>query len=435
MEGRFSFMVIKIFLIVIISILYTKIFTCFRRINITQRGLSESLQLLCEDKKIRILLLIPVLREQNVIIKTLEHFRNLRTDNAEILVCVAGTSREKSQKPERISTGEVVAKWIESNPALCKFRYTEINEAQGDRASQLNFAVRKNENFSPDIIGVYDADSLPDSETLNEIAVRWSISRDTVFQQPVHFIEAANRMANASKNPVLVANALYQTTWTVIREYPIWYQHHNSINLFHRNDYLIGHGEFIPYHIYTIYDFPEDQVTDGIQLGYRLSMSGIDICPLKSFCSDDVPQSFGQLIEQHKRWFGGCNRLIEAYKWCLQRFNKASFMQVIDGFYSQFSWAFAGLTNSVGIILSVISIINNDFLLAFWEFAGLLIYCYVIPYIAHKVLPVKINVRFIDWLSLPVAIFLKGVGPNLYFFQRILSLFSKNEIHYSKVER
>ena len=202
--------------------------------------------------KTRILLIIPVLREQNIIIKTLTYFTNLKTEDADILVCIAETIRKKSQSPDRKTTGEIV--------------------------SQLNYAVKDNEDFKPDIICVYDADSLPNSKTLNEISARWQKSKYTVFQQPVNFTDAANRIAQESAKPILTANALYQTIWTVIREYSVWYQHHrfcmgeNSGKLFTRNDYLIGHGEFIPYSVYCFYHFPKQKITDGIQMGYRLSI-------------------------------------------------------------------------------------------------------------------------------------------------------------------
>lgn len=433
-------MVMKIFLWLIVAVLYAKLFVCVLRIMVTRKGLSEVSPKVRPDKKTRILLLIPVLREQNVIRRTLNHFTGLKTENAEILVCIAGTSREKSQRPGHETTGEVVRRWISENSSRHTFRYTEINEEDGDRATQLNYAVKENSDFMPDIIGVYDADSLPDSETLNEISTRWHLNKSTVFQQPVHFVDAANKMAREAANPVLTANALYQTTWTVIREYPVWYHHHKfcSIHngrLFPRNDYLIGHGEFIPQSVYQSYDFPEQEITDGIQLGYRLSMSGGDICPLNTFCSDDVPQSFGQLIGQHKRWFGGCNRLTESYAWCRKKFGRASALQVLDGFFSQASWAFAALTHIAGLSIAVILASQGDFLPSLLEIAGVLAYCYAVPYAAHKILPVNIRVRAVDWLCLPLAIATKGIGPNVYFCQRLVSLFTRKSMRYSKVER
>ena len=50
-------------------------------------------------------------------------------------------------------------------------------------------------------------------------------------------------------------------------------------------------------------------------------------------------------------------------------------------------------------------------------------------------LSTKIKIRFIDWLCLPIAILIKGIGPNLYILQFILSKFTNKKIKYSKVER
>lgn len=443
LAGRILLMALTTILSIMIFVLYSKIIADFFYVRTTYKGLHTVSDDCADDTTVKILLLIPALREQNVIVNTLEHFKNIKVRNVELIICVAGTSREKSDNPEYVSTGNVVNSWI-ANSAQNQshvFKYVEINEEQGDRASQLNHAVREiGGYFKPDIIGVYDADSLPDIQTLSEVVAKWSRSKETIFQQPVHFIDAANSMAVAGKNPVLVATALYQTTWTVVREYPRWRQHHlfckkNPDKLYYRNDYLIGHGEFIPYSVYRKYYFPEQQITDGIQLGYRLSMSGADICPLNSFCSDDVPQSLSQLIGQHKRWFGGCNLLLSSYRWCKENIGIASMCQVIDGFWSQLSWAYAGIIGVVGLILSLICIANGKIFLASLELIGLFIYCYIIPYIAHIILPFPLKIRFIDWLCLPLAIFVKGIGPNLYIFQTILSVFTRKKIKYSKVER
>ncbi len=434
----------SIVLILIIVLLYSKIIVDIINIRTTIKGLSKELDLTEEKTKINILIIIPVLREQNIIIGTLQHFKNLKCENLNLIICVAGTSREKRTViKDGKTTGEIVNEWIEGEKTResLKYKYVEVNEQKGDRATQLNYAVKEiGSIFKPDIIGVYDADSLPDSRTLKEVTARWHTNKNTVFQQPAHFIMAANRMASMRKNPILVANALYQTTWTVVREYPTWFSHHEFClkkpgKLFYRNDYLIGHGEFIPYSIYKKYYFPEQQITDGIQLGYRLSMSGVDICALNTFCNDDVPQSMRQLIEQHKRWFGGCNRLKESYNWCRLNIGIASLLQVLDGYWSQISWAYAGIVGLLGVFLSVLSFNESNWILSVINCTGLLIYCYVIPYVSHLVLPTKVNVRLIDWLCLPIAIFVKGIGPNLYFVSKIKTLFSGEEIQYSKVER
>ena len=436
-------MVIDIVLYIIISILYLKIVSKIYYLYISYKGLSSPAISPNIEQAVRMLIIIPALREQNVILDTLKHLKKMEVSNIDLLICVAGTSREKKINDRYLTTGELITKWL--NEEKCNdttdIVYVEVSEDHGDRASQLNHAVHElGDKFKPDIIGVYDADSLPDLKTLQEVAGKWCMNPHTVFQQPVHFIKAANRMTKEKKSPILVANALNQTTWTFIHEYPNWLKHHkfcesDNKNLYYRNDYLIGHGEFIPYDVYKKFSFPEQQVTDGIQLGYRLSMSGNDICPLQTFCDDDVPQSLMQLIKQHKRWYGGCNRLIESYAWCKQHFGNASICQVCDGYWSQLSWLCAGIFSLLGIVLSGIKMNNGEYILPFLQILGLMLYCYIIPFVAHRIVDAPISVRLIDWLCLPLAMLIKGIGPWLYVFQYVNKELFGVEIEFSKVER
>ena len=433
----------SLILLVIVVVLYLKLISKFNNLYISYKSLGTPVLIKKGEGTVKILILIPALREQNVIRDTLNHFKNMIADNIELLICVAGTTREKMNCTKGKTTGEVVREWIDQNESEFPygFEYIEVNEKDGDRASQLNYAVNKIGNqFSPDIIGVYDADSLPDLKTVLEVSERWRNNPNTVLQQPVHFVKAANRMAKNKMNPILVANALNQTTWTIIREYPTWLKHHmfcklNNQGVYYRNDYLIGHGEFIPYAVYKKFSFPEQQITDGIQLGYRLSMSGHDICPLKTFCDDDVPQSLTQLVNQHKRWFGGCNKLIESYNWCQQTFGKSSIIQVIDGYWSQLCWLSAGIVSIIGCTLACINIDSGKTPLAMAQVVGVLVYCYVIPYLAHVVIREPVSVRLIDWLCLPLAMLLKVIGPCFYVYQYIVTKLFGGNVEFSKVER
>lgn len=394
------------------------------------------------ERKVKILLLIPVLREQKVIESTLNHFSNFKVDNIELMVCIAGSSSEKQGKGnEYVSTGDIVKRWINSTSnSSIRFEYREVDENEsGERAARLNYVVAEvRKTFSPDIIGLYDADSLPDIETLMEVATIFNKNPNVVLQQPVHFINASNNMSG-KVSPILVANALYQTTWTMIRELPRWYNHHQhcgkSTRKYLRNDYLIGHGEFIPTKIYDKFKFPENEITDGIQVGYRLSMSGVDIAPLHLFCDDDVPKKIRQLIQQHKRWFGGCNRLFSANKWAKNNGYGSAILQVLDGLWSQACWAFAAIFVIISLVLSIVQIFMGSIIPFFVTFALCLIYWYVIPVIAHYIIPTKKEIRFIDWLALPIAMAIKGIGPNLYFVQKVWNAVNHKRMSYTKVER
>ena len=391
------------------------------------------------------LIIIPALREQKIIEKTLEHFKKLKIENIVIYIAIAGTNRERKIK-DALSTKETVLEWID-NYESSSFRkenlhyyFFEADDQNGDRATQLNFAVdefKRTTKVIPSVIGIYDADSLPNTDTLIHVVNSYHQDANlTACQQPVHFVDVSNEMAKGKANPILVANAMYQSTWTIIRELPRWLHYYkhclSSDKLYKRNIYLIGHGQFLTYKDYDKFKFPEHEVTDGIQLGYRMAMSKKSITPLPIFCSDDAPRDLKQLIQQHKRWFGGCMRLKKAYYWSKENFGTKAIYQLLDGLWSQFSWAWASLLSIIAVILSF-----------FYhpQLSGIIlilvcIYCYAIPLLAHQILPTKLKVRFIDWLCLPLAIAIKGIGPNKYFIETaIYSILFKKAVSYKKVER
>lgn len=427
----------QIFIIIICFVALVKLLRYFLNI-ITVRSYLNRRNDNIVSRPCSMLILIPVIREQSVICNTLSHFLSMNVKYLDIYIAIAGTTRE-TKRENILSTREVVEKWISEQSLeggnIKDIFFCEADELKGDRATQLNSAVAYFEEKYPakklDYIGVYDADSLPSVETLQEVSRIFSQNENIVAcQQPAHFIKAANRMASEGKNPILVANALYQTTWTVIRELPSWikYAKTGKEELFNENVYLIGHGEFLRFETYQKFKFPEFEVTDGIQLGYRLGMSNKKISPLKEFCNDDVPQEICQLINQHKRWFGGCMNLYGAYKWSHEHFKTRAVAQLLDGYWSQMCWAWASLTMIISLLLSVV---YENTILASILVGVIMVYSYIIPVIAHFILPDKVNVRMRDWFVLPLAIALKGIGPNWFILEKLL----RGNVVFKKVER
>ena len=430
------------FIAVICITAFCKLIFYFRNLIIVRSYLSNVILPTVEIRNLRedcsMLILIPVIREQNIICQTLDHFMSMNVENINLYIAIAGTSRETNDNGT-LSTGDVVNEWIlRQDLSVGNIRdvfFCEAKELNGDRATQLNYAVlcfqEKYPSRKLDYIGVYDADSLPSVETLQQVRQIFTTNQSIVAcQQPVHFIKAANRMAAEGKNPLLVASAIYQTTWTAIRELPSWIRYAQSPaeELFCENIYLIGHGEFLRFETYNMFKFPEFEVTDGIQLGYRLGMSNKKFSPLKEFCDDDVPQNIVGLINQHKRWFGGCMNLYGAYKWSYEHFGIKSIFQLVDGYWSQMCWAWASLSI---IIALFVAIMTYDMTATVILGLIVVVYSYVIPLAAHLVLPGKITVRFSDWMVLPLAIALKGIGPNYFILEKIVC----GNVKFKKVER
>lgn len=427
---------VVIYIICLIVLLKTVCY--FYNILLVKKNLEDEV----DNKNVKIagkkmLIMIPVLREQKVVVQTMEHFIRMKCEGVDLYIIAAGTKREK-KIGNSLTTKEVYNNWLSDMsgniPDNINCYYCEADDINGDRATQLNYAMEYfsqiHKEIKLDYVGVYDADSLPSENTMIEVVNNYLENKNLcACQQPVHFIKAANRMAKNGVNPILVANAMYQTTWTVIRELPSWikYYKHNKKSPFHKNIYLIGHGEFISYKDYEAFKFPEYEITDGIQLGYRLSMSNKKIKPLFEFCDDDVPQSVKQLINQHKRWFGGCMNLKGAYDWSKDHFGTNALFQLMDGYWSQLCWAWASISVIICILYGLLFDNKITAVLIFLTF----IYSYIIPFLAHKILPVKISVRMIDWLCIPIAIVIKGIGPNKFILEKL----RKKKIVFEKVER
>ena len=119
--------------------------------------------------------------------------------------------------------------------------------------------------------------------------------------------------------------------------------------------------------------------------------------------------------------------LFTAYKAMCVHFDFFAFVQILDGFWSQIRWAWTSL---LFIILCSLSFYLNYWLFVYF-LSLMLIYCYIIPCFAHKIMGGKIKVRFIDWLCIPIAVLVKSIGPNWYLYERVL----KKSIKYVKVER
>ena len=393
-------------------------------------------------RKVSVAIIIPVLREQNVICDTIDYFAKLKSKNLSIQLVIAGTKREYESLEHygfSVSTKKTIEDYIRGKEYKEDFKlhvFEADDMENGDRASQLNFAVKNLLSIDPniDIIGVYDADSRPTIETILEVAERFLINGTCSYQQPAFFMQAANQMTKNHENPILIANALYQNTWSIVSEIPMWISYGKNKGVGNNYFYCIGHGEFFPTEVYKSYNFPEREVTDGIQIGYRLSMSGKCVDILDNYCSDDVPHNIKTLILQHKRWFGGCMRLKEAYKWCRESVpdNELKILPVIGGYWGQFRWAYTVPLFVITSFISVFLWIMYGYSIFFILMAILLfIYSYVLPAIAIAITPIESKTSIVSFLCIPIAIAIKCVGPNLYFFNTIIG--KKNT--YGKVER
>lgn len=168
-----------------------------------------------------IFVLIPALREQKRIVKTLEYFTtNFNTKNIKIIVIT--TQREFEGNFKGKSTKEIVKKFIRTHRLSKKVICINYPDKRGVMAHQLNFAldsIKDNNSF----VAIYNADSRPHSDTLEILSdqIEKHPTAD-IFQQSSAFIKNYSDMPGSNKivNLFLKTSAILQTRWTFAHEFP-----------------------------------------------------------------------------------------------------------------------------------------------------------------------------------------------------------------------
>ena len=368
-----------------------------------------------------IILVIPVFREQKIIQGTLNYFKKIDYPHDKLKIIIACADLERTI-PNKVSTAEIVQEWI-SVRGPGNFYCVEMPGKNTERSVQINYAVNwvlDNRLFSVDVLGVYDADSRPSLETLQLVAQNYNRGF-RCQQQVLHYLEAAQNLSGKNTHPLCVANAIYQSSWSLTKEWPNlkrYLRHtkkHNSP--YGKSLYMNGHGQFLNIELFEeTGGLPRNAVTDGIQTGYRLSLIGEPIAPIPLFCSDDVPDKCLELIKQHRRWFAGNIRYYDACKWAIENHGTVIPKQsMIDNFLLNASWAF----RTVYIIVTALIILFamegefRIFMGGVW-LLGVFTYSMILPILASKIPNLKPDIRWGYWAWVPVAAMFKSLGPLLH---------------------
>lgn len=448
----------------------------------------------------RIAIVIPVLREQNTIVTTITHLRSLaRPAGLTVDVFVVGTIREQSERQARRaiamsrlslfrecrslqeaedrmtghltrasiarlwqrrhsisdadfayaydiepSTADMVHSCVAAACAADGFavRYVTAPDLHGNRATQINYALRLalSATAPPHYIGIYDADSRPAADTFVEIAHRFGGASKLCIQQPLHYLDSAEDLAHAKRSPVLVANALYQTTWSLIKEVPnlLAYARRRGGRPYSKSLYLNGHGEFFTRQlITTIGGVPEDARTDGIQVGYRLALADEPIVVARTFCSDDVPTNHMALFKQHMRWYAGNLEFWSAWGDIARRNGWHRYLApAMDNLFLNATWALRPWVYTCTLCVVAFGPIPARVVLLTLLLGAGAVYAYLLPIAAVWITGRQPSVRLRDWVALPAAIAFKSLGPTAVLLALVVARLGGHcDIPLEKVER
>lgn len=264
-----------------------------------------------DNPRAHFFLLVPALREVNVITDTLTALRRFDYPAERVDIVVALDAKECGET----TTANVVADYVDGCDAGPRVTTVTFHGDEQRRSLQLNAGlaevrdqVCRRRIAGPVVVGVYDADSRPDPRALAYVdwRLRTTGREKIAFQQTVSYLSNVDRLRGA---PLVHANAVYQSVWNLLFETPRLLASQRSAEhdrplLF--PPYCMGHGEFFSLAaLDAIGGFPLAGPCDGIQAGFALSRIGIPIVPVPFDDTCESPTTKRTIVGQHTFWYSG----------------------------------------------------------------------------------------------------------------------------------
>lgn len=270
----------------------------------------------------KILIIIPCLREQNIIKETIDYFLNLINDKDNIELIIVTTEKEKyeqllDKQKRNKTTLDVVNEYISENK-INKVKLFHYQHKDGIMADQLNYVMKKYKKYNSKktYFCVYNADSRPNSDTINSVL---NIIKNQDYPEIIQqYSYAFSNLGNLSF--IMKGFALYQSN------FEIKYGLINSLtfsNLLYT--YVVGHGLYIRLDILKkIGGFDNKFWCEDIYMSSIIRNRNIKITPVLSLENMETPKNISVLIKQNANWYKTSNQWIKMIKSNLKKDKKIS---------------------------------------------------------------------------------------------------------------
>lgn len=185
-----------------------------------------------------------------------------------------------------------------------RLTHTTFNGDIGYKAEQINVALKGIQESEENVLlGIYDVDSRPDQDVFDYVLN----NQIQVGQQFTLYDANINDL-----NPLTLAGALHQTSWSVGFE---------MFNFFfpkRRLVYTIGHGLFISTDTLKVCGlFDEKCMTEDLMYGYKASVTKRNFHVIPYFEHAKFVKTASEFISQSSRWYAGELELVSRFQgWC-----------------------------------------------------------------------------------------------------------------------
>lgn len=394
---------------VILLLVYTLFFYIRAKICIHKIKGVKKLKDNIKEKNNKIIIAIPVLREQKCIEDTIEYFSKITKD---IPIIIVTTQKEiKENINNEVSTQDIV-----KNNILSKYKdvyWIDYPYENGYMANQLNYMLDNLEeilkqkiNFENTYLALYNADSKPNENTFEEIKNEIRNGRE-VIQQYSYCMKNYNELNN-----ILKGFSIYQSNFELKTGF---------INSFLKSKFLythvLGHGLIIKLQtLKTLNNFNTNFWCEDIYLGLQLKFNNIEIQPLITLENIETPNSIESLIKQNSVWFKTTSQFFKIYKDVLKNNKASNKLNGIIGCLNEFRCAVNWLGFPICLLFSLIgTIIIKNYVLFLAVIISYLLYVSVNTIMTVKLINIldkkdyKVNINMI--LNTAIATAMSNFGP------------------------
>ncbi|KAB3529854.1 glycosyltransferase [Alkaliphilus serpentinus] len=363
------------------------------------------------EKLHKFLIIIPVYKEQLRIKQCIKAFERINYDNNKVKIVFATTNKEKV-KPH---THDILEEYLQSNTTIFEYQVLMYPEEYGSSAEQVNYAFNQLRMEEANIVGIYNADSIPQKDTFLHVSEKFKDSKVNYLQQRISFF------SNLNNNLFSLGYAYHQTIFEL------------SVNmwkdLYGNGGIIAGRGLFLRKDKVGDCIFPENFFCEDISLYFFLKSNKEKIYTINTLEFNEAPPDLTSIIKQHSVWFHTANSFYELYKYVKSSLNNELpllfWYFIFKRIIMNMIWLCAPL------FLSLLCIYNPILLLMI----GL--YCIITTSIINKLTTEEYKGKhlLISSFSLMIYLFLYNLGPLKYIINQILKFFYTKEVVKYKTPR
>lgn len=279
------------------------------------------------EAQLRVVIVIPCWKEQKIIKQTIDHFSKFAQSEYLEKVLIVTSASETST--DGSTTYDIATDYIPLSRNSGSIEVIQCPEEFYSKPQKVNFAIKhwmcENHYGKHLYFCIYDADSRPEINSINEIA--WKVSETQtyadIYQQVSVYCNNTSKINGPEKHYAL-ADAIAQTHWSIAFEYSLYseYNYCRRKQFLTPPFYLIGHGCFISAEYYaSIGQIPELNHCDDAALGFLSGLLNADVqlLPVLDIC-DVAPTSLASVL-QSRSWYNGSKQYKNNLRVFIKQYN------------------------------------------------------------------------------------------------------------------